>query len=328
MRRLFAVFYCLFCGSLFSAPVIPKIYVGYYMKSILIDSKEEKAAIDFYYWYRFDIPKDTSLIKTLASVEYVNGDLQSNEVHETKIIGNQYYIAGRAKGEFGFIADYTAYPFDKQIIPIQLEHTMLTSDQVEIVVDSQSYLNSGVSGDKWGLSPDLNFKDMIFVKSLFQSDSRLYNTNFGDFTLTDYQSKYSQMSCNIYVKRNSIPYMLKFLIPLIIILGLAYLVFFIEADNLELACGLTVTSLLAAIAFQWTVSDDLPNVGYLSCADKVFYLGYVLIMLAMVQTVWTYHLEKSGKEKLALRMEMAGRWLFPILFFGVTAIFITLAINY
>jgi len=195
--RLLAVFSCLVSGSLFSAPVIPKIYVGYYMKTVLIDSKEEKAAIDFYYWYRFDIPKDTSLIKTLASVEYINGGLQSNEVHETKIIGNQYYIAGRAKGEFGFIADYSAYPFDKQIIPIQLEHTMLTSNQVKIVVDSQSYFKSGVSIDKWGLSPDLNFKDMIFVKSLFQSDSRLYNTNFGDFTSTEYRSNYSQLSCNI-----------------------------------------------------------------------------------------------------------------------------------
>ena len=84
----------------------------------------------------------------------------------------------------------------------------------------------------------------------------------------------------------------------------------------------SVTSLLAAIAFQWTLSDDLPSVGYLTCVDKIFYLGYVLIMLAMVQTVWTYHLEKDGKIKLSNAMEIGGRWVFPLVFFTGVIFFI------
>ena len=320
--RFIALILGFYASAKVSANEIPEIHAGYYIKSIQINNKEEKATIDFYFWYRFEIPSDSSLISTLKSIEFVNGDIHSMEFFETKTIGKEHYVQGRAKGDFRFEADYSAYPFDKQIIPIQLEHSTINDDKVRIVVDSTSYLMSGVEGTKWGLPGDISLKDMIFEKALFTTDSRLYNSNFGDLTLKNSKSKYSRMTYSIYVQRISTPYMLKFLIPLIIILGLAYLVFFIEAENLDLACGLTVTSLLAAIAFQWTVSDDLPNIGYLTCQDKIFYLGYILIMLAMVQTVWTYHLQKNGKDSLVQKVEIGGRWLYPIIFIGGLAYFI------
>jgi hypothetical protein len=47
----------------------------------------------------------------------------------------------------------------------------------------------------------------------------------------------------------------------LIILALAYLVSFIPARELGVAVGLTVTSVLACIAFQLTVADDLPSIG-------------------------------------------------------------------
>jgi hypothetical protein len=101
---------------------------------------------------------------------------------------------------------------------------------------------------------------------------------------------------------------------LIIVLTLSYLVFYIEAGQLELASSLTVTSLIAAIAFQWTISDDLPEIGYLTTVDRIYYLSYFLIMFAMVQTIWTFNLEKRGHFKLSKNLEIFGRWAFPIVF--------------
>jgi hypothetical protein len=39
----------------------------------------------------------------------------------------------------------------------------------------------------------------------------------------------------------------------------------------------------------------------------------------MVQTVYTCHLEKKGKEDIAYNLEIAGRWLFPIIFISFTS---------
>ena len=49
--------------------------------------------------------------------------------------------------------------------------------------------------------------------------------------------------------------------------------------------GLTVTSVLACIAFQLTVADDLPSIGYIVTSDRIFHLCYFLIMIAMAETV-------------------------------------------
>jgi hypothetical protein len=76
----------------------------------------------------------------------------------------------------------------------------------------------------------------------------------------------------------------------------------------------SVTSLITAIAFQWTISDDLPEVGYFTKVDKVYYLGYFLIMSAIVQTIYTYNLEQRGEIKLATTLEVLGRVLFPVIF--------------
>ncbi len=76
------------------------IHVGYYIKALKMNNKDENADIDFYYWYHFKLPKDTSDMKSIYNLEFVNGDISSNEIQEERIIGNEYYLTGRIKGTF------------------------------------------------------------------------------------------------------------------------------------------------------------------------------------------------------------------------------------
>ena len=67
-----------------------------------------------------------------------------------------------------------------------------------------------------------------------------------------------------------------------------YFVFFLPAEKLDIAAGLTVTSLLSAIAFQTAMSTDIPAIGSITYIDKVFYTCYFLIALSMAQSLITY----------------------------------------
>lgn len=328
LKHFFILVIILFSGLNSFAQTKPKVFVGFYVKSLKTNIKQEIVTIDFYYWYRFKLPKDSADINNYCEIEYVNGDIAMDEVYEEKIIDDQFYKHGRIKGNFALSLDYTNYPFDKQKILIQIEHAYFTVDQIDLVPDTISYLRSSSNRNFWGISKDLDTKDILIKKSYFSVDARKYDTDFGDVSIKDKQSSYSRLSYYINFSRNYIPYTFKFLIPIIIILSLAYLVFFIPAQSLELACSLTVTSLLAAIAFQWTISDDLPNIGYLTTVDRIFYLAYLLIMLAMLQTVWTYNLVKNDNEKLAIKLEIIGRWVYPILFIGFTLFFILKGVYY
>lgn len=318
------LFLLFFASTVFANSPI-RLNVGIYIRSVNVDSKEQQANIDFYYWYRFVLPKDTSDLPSYYNLEITNGELSLNEIHEEKIIGNSYYVSGHMKGSFHFTADFENYPFDKQKLMIQFEHPTFEVNEIRLVADKASYIKCHANPLLWGLPKTLKADGLNISKSSFIEGKRIYETDFGDPNITKPNSTYSNLTYYIYVSRDFLPYVFKFMLPLMIIFSLAYLVFFIPAEALDLAAGLTVTSLLAGIAFQWTISDDLPNVGYLTCVDKIFYLSYGLIMLAMVQTIYTYHLEQNGNKKRADILEIGGRWTFPILFLGGSLYFMLTA---
>jgi hypothetical protein len=93
----------------------------------------------------------------------------------------------------------------------------------------------------------------------------------------------------------------------------------LPAEKIDIAAGLTVTSLLSAIAFQLSVSSDMPDIGYIIYIDKVFYTCYAFIALSMAQSLWTFYLDKTQepkKVKLAIQIDYFSRILFPIIFFA------------
>ena len=315
MKTVYSFVFVFLSTFAFAADEPTKLNIGIYVKFLSISNKDACALLDFYYWYRFDLPKDTTGLSEYYKLEFVNGDIIFNEIQEEKIVGNQFYVSGRIKGNFHFITDYVNYPFDRQKLLIQIEHQTMDERKIILVPDVKSYLKSGQDKSFWGLTKGLRSEGFVATKSDFLKSTRVYETDFGDPTIKENHSNYSNLTYHIYVSRDYSPYVLKFLLPLIIILSLAYLVFYIPAQALEIACSLTVTSLLAGIAFQWTISNDLHNVGYLTCVDKIFYLSYLLIMLAMAQTIWAFYLDKNGNIKLSNRLEIAGRFMFPFLFF-------------
>ena len=310
-----AFFVCAFFARPAAAGGPTRVHVGIYVKALRLESKDEKATFDFYYWLRFQKPIAPLTIEQLKAIEIVNGDSDVHETYEERDIGDEHYVVGRIKGRFAFVARYEPYPFDRQEPQIQIEHKVLTADQVVLVPDEISYTRSGAKLDRLGVADELRAGDVRVVKAGFVMSEPTYRTDFGDLANPP-SSSYSRLTYKVSVERAPLPYVLKFFTPLVIIISLAYLVFFIPAASLELACSLTVTSILAAIAFQITLANDLPNVGYLMCVDKIFYLAYMLIMVAMVQTVWTYHLDREGRKGLSDALETGGRWLFPVMFLG------------
>ena len=118
------------------------------------------------------------------------------------------------------------------------------------------------------------------------------------------------------LQRNPAGILQKLALPLLVVLILDYLVFYIPNYKFGTASALTVTALLAAIAFQWTLNDSLPKVSYMTIVDKIFYLVYSFIFYAMAQTVITFNLSKLSDDmkKLSHRIEVHSRYLFPVLF--------------
>jgi hypothetical protein len=310
------------------------ITYGIFIKKVVPNFKDGTFYAEFYWWVRFknDSTKSGWDNETITDIEYVN-TCQSevggakDEIQETKVIGpNEFYYTGYHQGDFYFNPDYRSYPFDVQNLNITLENALIPSEKLRFIVDTASFINGGTDKRFYGLSNDLlNNRSTNFniANSKITTQIGIYNSNFGDPEFPS-QSTYSRLNIGVQINRSFVPFITKLIIPLAIILFLVYFVFYIPADKIDIAAGLTVTSLLSAIAFQLSVNSDLPDIGYIIYVDKVFYSCYFLIAISMAESLYTFYLDKTGDPKkiqIAERIDLASRYLFPIVFAGSIYLF-------
>jgi hypothetical protein len=112
-----------------------------------------------------------------------------------------------------------------------------------------------------------------------------------------------------------VPYAIKFILPLIVIVLMSFMALFIGTDKFEVQTGIVITALLACVAFHISQANSLPEVGYLVKADKFFIVSYVLIFLTLIKAVASHTLQKTNA-KLQRTLDRGSRVGFPVVFFA------------
>jgi gamma-aminobutyric acid receptor subunit beta len=117
-------------------------------------------------------------------------------------------------------------------------------------------------------------------------------------------------------------YVFKFVFPLCLIVMMSWAVFWVNPQNLSPQLQLAGTSMLTLIAYQFTVNELLPRVGYLTSMDKYIQASSLLVFLALVEALTTGRLASTGRVAAAEMVDRVSRWLFPATY--VTIIFVSL----
>lgn len=298
-----------------------ELSVGFYVNALReVDAHAQTFRADLFYWLRYPRRGELLVDEELEEIRFSNGDVESQELEERKAIDGFNYVMYRVRAQFHFHADFRRYPFDMQELPIEVQHGFLRADQLRIRPDSASYARAGGPAKLRGLGEGVGLMDMHVTEVRHNATTHTYLTDFGDRTDPLGSTTVSAYRMVIVARRDVWPFLIKIVIPLLIIQILAYLVFFVAADRIDVAVGLTVTSLLASIAFQISLADSLPNIGYLTTADRIFHLSYFLIMFAMAQMVYAYNLFIAEQPERARQLDVLGRAVYPVAFFAGVAL--------
>jgi hypothetical protein len=290
------------------------IQIGLYILDIAhLDVKESEFYADFYIWYK--APADSAWKP--ENIEFMNGVIESATqlASSTSADGRQHWsqrIKGRFRGHF----ELHSYPFDRQSLPIVIEDAEYTVEELNFAADSASPADFNL----W-IEPELRVPDWRRSGANCATDTHHYKTDFG--LGSNKISSYSRFSFSINLSRLFMPHLVKFILPLLIIAGMAYVVFFINASEFEAQCGICITALLSAVALHNSQADALPNVGYLLMSDKIFILFYVVIFLALVQTVVNNNYAKRRRFDMAIYLDRVCRFWYPFtLFIGNILIYL------
>jgi len=300
---------------------------GVFIKTMRIHQTEEQFEVMFYWWLRIDSADITTDYSDIAAIEFINSESEvDTDLIQFDTVNSAYYVVGTCKGLFPYKADYHKFPYDIQSLKIAVENKLLNSDDIVYVPDD---LTTPINLFKDHRIEILNGDQFKIAALTAVSDPYTYKTNFGDPSVEPHET-YSRIEFTLKINRDPVGIMQKLALPLLVVLILAYLVFYIPDFEIGTASALTVTALLAAIAFQWTLNDALPKVSYLTLVDRIFYMVYIYIFYAMFQTVITYNMNQVAEklmstnetkalklQKLSDAIEWHSRYLFPLSFFAI-----------
>jgi hypothetical protein len=203
--------------------------------------------------------------------------------------------------------DLHAFPFDTQSLFLEVSDDEYTSDEVHY------------SGRPYNLGIDEAVKTEVLSWEIdphptYRRESRV-------FPWETHAPSYDYAHFELRVRRHVTFHLTKFFLPLFVIVLVAFAAFWIDPEDLSSQLTIGITCLLAAIAFQFAEAGTLPEVAYLTFADRVYVVCYVAIGLAVVESIYTNVLARAGKKELARRVDSACRWLFPV----ATVVAITLS---
>lgn len=283
-----------------SPQTIPeKVLLGIYVNNITnIDVRGQTFEAEFYLWCKWK----GSLNPT--NIEFVNAKEIRKLYERTDIdVDGSTTYNSKVDGTFHAALSVSDYPRDRHKLAIQIESFDYSCDSLLFQIDS---LSNGLASDFIDEGWSTHFLGTTLSRNYFAPAQR----DFSHFELV------------VEISRKPAAFVIRIFIPLLVVVAMSLLAFFIPPQELEAQIGLGATALLTIIAFHLLVRNILPDVDYLTRADYLMMGSYITILLALVETVVTHNLFRRDKLQTALKVDRVCRLVFP----GIYVLYVLIVI--
>jgi ABC-type transport system substrate-binding protein len=301
--RVFSALSLLLCAAASPTPTITTtatiaphhVYVGMYLTDVSdFDLKAGRFKADLHVWMKWlgdEVP---------PNVTFENGEIESKEVLSTEHEAEWYSVHWRVQGTFRGEFPVHAFPFDRQTLP--LIFGLNKADGVLVPDLGASGMSPSFSVSGWSYEP-------LFAAS---SEERVYGSDLGSIAREGKNARQGLATFSVEMRRPFGPYLIKFALPLALILLVALLALLLPPERLDVRSAMGITALLSCIAFHYTQADTLPSVTYLVAADKLFLGAYVFIAATLLLSIIAFRLSEA-KHETAARGDRLGLLALPIL---------------
>ncbi len=182
--------------------------------------------------------------------------------------------------------NFRAYPFDTQDFFIRIDSLYPEELYVYEPWPEKTAIGTQLGEEEWYITAN--------------------DTSTGTVDITTRNSRYS---FHFEAARHLTFYVLRILVPILIIILLTYVTFLLKdyGKRAEIASA----NLLLFIAFNFTIAGDLPRLGYLTFLDAVLVATFVITGTTVAYNLYLRWLATERQKEIAERIDRVMVWLYP-----------------
>jgi hypothetical protein len=239
--------------------------------------------VDDVWWPQLQFVNQQKIWPTLPEVVHIaaNGEV---------------YYRQRVWGPFSQPLDVREFPFDTQDFEIRVACVNTGTDEVVLEADPET---------PSGLATEFSLPDWEVVG---------WKLDFSPYKPLGTRMGVASFALVLTAHRQASHYVLKIILPLILIVAMSWIVFWIDPNETGTQIGVATTSMLTLIAYRFMVGEMTPTVPYLTRMDFFILGSTILVFVALIQAVVTSVMAAKGNIRAARRVDLWSRAAGPAAF--------------
>lgn len=197
-------------------------------------------------------------------------------------------------GSFSQQLELKSFPFDSQHLEIILIDTSMGNRLIRLIPSEDSTISERLR------IPDWQVMDWGFVTT--------------ELPLGRMSAPVPAMVFSLDVKRYTSFFTLKVIFPLLLIVAMSWLVFWIDPSLAATQISVSVTAMLTLIAYRFAIGGMVPRLAFLTSLDYFVLASTILVFLSLVEVIYTYHLTQTNRIESARSLDRKMRWIAPLVY--------------
>jgi hypothetical protein len=286
-----------------------RVVVAVYISDVNgINSAEQNFTANVYMEYRWmdetlAHPGPGIIVKNLTDVwhpqiQIINQQKISKTFPEVVTVSPNGEVIYRQRvwGDFSQPLKLQEFPFDRQVFNIHLVAVQHSPEQVALVP-----------------SPDITYG---IAETLSVTDWKVvgWNAEVLPYKPIPVRGEMASILFSFTAQRQIGYFILKIIIPLVLIVMMSWVVFWIDPKEAGIQFSVSITSMLTLIAYRFAVGAFLPEISYMTRLDVFILMSTILVFTSLIEVLLTSTLGRGDRLATARRIDLWARLIFPAAF--------------
>jgi hypothetical protein len=202
-------------------------------------------------------------------------------------------------GSFSQPLNLREFPFDRQQLRIQIISVGSDTDEIAFIPLEET------DGRKSGVATNICLPDWRVFD---------WQTKVEPYIPIESMKGIPGFLFSVNVGRHTTDFFLKVICPLIFIIAMSWVVFFIHPEEITTIVYIAGTAVFTLVIYLFTVNQMIPEASYITRMDKVLLMSMIAVFAGLMQTIVIVGHVKRGNTQFAQSIANWTRVLYPIIF--------------